>query len=284
VSAEVSVIVPVRDGASSMPALLRSIAAQDLEDHRYEVIVVDNGSRDGTAGIAAAHGARVVNEPRPNRSRARNAGAAAASADVFAFIDADCRATPQWLPALLACRGSAPLVAGKVDIETRPSPNAIERFECRWRFNQEAGVRQGWAATANLLVERHAFEAIGGFDPAYGYGEDVDFCLRAGRAGYGLAFCPEARAHHGAERELYPLLRRAFFHGYGATQLLRRLGQGHVAWHTPGMVLSSRAALAFHGIPKESLSADDRKLPALARMSYASRVLGSVWASLVRAR
>jgi GT2 family glycosyltransferase len=286
VTPEVSVVVPVRDGASSIPALLDSLAAQELDDDRYEVIVVDNASRDGTAQVAAAHGARVVFEPRPNRSRARNAGARAARSDLFAFVDADCNASPRWLGELLACRGRAPLVAGKVEIATRPSPNAIERFESRWRFNQENGVRQGWAATANLLVEREAFESIDGFDPSYRHiGEDVDFCLRAGRAGFGLAFCEAALVYHEAERELSPVIRRAFFHGYSATQVLRRLGIGHVAWRDPVALVSPRRALGFYGMDRDSLPREDRTShAALAISSYASRVAGSIWASLVRAR
>lgn len=282
---EVSVIVPVRDGAASMPALLDSLAVQDLAADRYEVIVVDNGSRDATGAVAAARGAKVVHEPHPNRSGARNAGARAARADVFAFIDADCVAAPQWLSSLLECRGRSPLVAGRVEIETRSPPNAIERFEELWRFNQAAGVSQGWAATANLLVEREAFDAVGGFDPAYHYGEDVDFCLRAGRAGYALSFCEDALVRHGAEHEFIPAMRRAVFHGYGATQVLRRLGVGHVAWRTPGIVLRPRVALGFYGVDIDALPRHERRVQgALAIVSYASRVAGSLWASLLRVR
>jgi GT2 family glycosyltransferase len=286
VTPEVSVVVPVRDGAQSLPALLGSLAAQDLPDSRYEVIVIDNGSRDGSADVAAAHGARVVSEPQPNRSRARNAGARAAQADALAFIDADCVATPGWLSALLACRGRAPLVAGPVQIETNSPPNAIERFESAWRFDQEKGVKQGWAATANLLAERSAFEAIGGFDTEYPHiGEDVDFCIRAGRAGYALAYCSEAVVLHDAEHELGPVLRRAFFHGFSAAQVLRRLGVGQVAWRHPRPLLSPRMALAVHGIAADTLGRRERVTQtALATATYASRVAGSAWASLRRVR
>lgn len=278
---EISVVVPVRDGGSSLAVLLASLRAQDFEDDRYEVIVVDNASRDDSARIAASHGARVVHEPRPNRSAARNAGVRAARADVFAFIDADCRATPGWLRELLACRGQAPLVAGGVQMLTGPAPNAVERFDASWRFKQEAGLRQGWAAAANLLVERDAFETIGGFDTAYRhYAEDVDFCLRAGRAGFAIAFCERALVHHEAETAVRPVIRRAFFHGYGATQVLRRLGIGHEAWRDARVALSPGAALAVHGIPAAALPPRERRIRAsLAMASYASRVAGSLWAS-----
>jgi GT2 family glycosyltransferase len=285
---DVAVIVPVRDGASSMPTLLASLWAQDLERDRYEVIVVDNASRDGTADVAAARGARVVSEPRPNRSLARNAGAHAARADQFAFIDADCTASPGWLSALLDChaRAGVALVAGRVEIETRAAPNAIERFETHWRFDQQTGVQQGWAATANLFVTREAFEAVGGLDANYRHiGEDVDFCLRAGRAGFKLGYCDAAVVYHEAEHELSPLLRRAFFHGYSAAQARRRLGRGHIAWRNPRILLSRRGALAFYGVDSESLPpAERRRQTAIAMVTYASRVAGSIWSSMARAR
>lgn len=286
--AEVTVIVPVRDGAASLPALLNSLWGQELARDRYEVVVVDNASRDRTGEVAAAHGAQVIVEPRPNRALARNAGARAANADLFAFIDADCTAAPGWLGALLDChrRTVAPLVAGHVQIETQTVPNAIERFEAHWRFDQERGARQGWAATANLLVTREAFEAIGGLDVSYRHiGEDVDFCLRAGIAGFGLAYCGSAVVRHEAERELGPALRRAFFHGYSAAQVRRRLGRGHVAWRDPRILLLPRRALEFFRIDPATLDPRERRVQtALAMTIYASRVAGSVWASLVRAR
>jgi GT2 family glycosyltransferase len=283
---EVSVVIPVRDGAGSLPALLDSLAAQDLEADRYEVIVVDNASRDDSAEVASSRGASVVFEPRPNRSGARNAGVAAATADVIAFTDADCTVSPRWLSALLACRGQAPLIAGPVEVDTHDPPNLIERFEANWRFDQESGVKGGWAATANLLVEREAFEAIGGFDTAYRHiGEDVDFCLRAGRAGFAIAYCEGAVVRHEAEYELSPFLRRSFFHGYSAAQVLRRLGVGAIAWRSPRPMLSPRAALEWYGLPADELPAKERRRQsALATATYASRVAGSLWSSLRRAR
>jgi GT2 family glycosyltransferase len=277
----------VRDGAESLPALLDSLASQDLGREAYEVVVVDNASRDATAEVAAARGARVVSEPRPNRSLARNAGARAAQSDLFAFTDADCVADSGWLAALLAChaRDGSPLIAGNIQIVTKDAPNQVERFERCWRFAQEAGVRQGWAATANLLVARHAFQAVGGLDANYRHiGEDVDFCLRAGRAGFPLAYCDSALILHDAECELGPLLRRSFFHGYSAAQVRRRLGIGHVAWRDPKF-LSPRRALRFFSVDVSELSARERRVQAaLATTTYASRVAGSIWASLLRAR
>lgn len=202
-------------------------------------MVVVNASRDGTGEIAASGDVRVVHEAAPNRSRARNAGIAAARVDLITFTDADCvarpgwlAARPGWLAALLACRGAAPLVAGPMEIDARSQPNAIERFEAFGRFDQATWMRElGWAATANLMVEREAFNAIAWFDSTYPHiGEDVDFCVRAGRAGFALGFCAPAIVSPGAEHQLGAVIRRAFCNGYSAAQVERRLGVGHVAW------------------------------------------------------
>ncbi|HVE69379.1 MAG TPA: glycosyltransferase [Solirubrobacteraceae bacterium] len=283
---EVSVIVPVRDGAGSLPALLGSLDRQTLDRARFEVIVVDNGSRDGTAQVAREGGARVVAEPIPNRARARNRGAAAARADRFAFTDADCEADPGWLEALLACAGRAPLLAGPVRVATGDPPNLVERYEALWRFAQEHWVADGWAATANLCVERAAFEEVGGLDPAYRHiGEDVDLCLRARRAGLALELCEGAVVYHQAEDRLSPMLRRAFFHGYSAGQLSRRMGIGEFAWRHPMPLVVGRAAMGQVGIGPERVDrAEWRRMSRLARLAYGARMAGSAWAELRRVR
>jgi hypothetical protein len=283
---ELSVIVPVRNGEASIPPLLRSLDGQTLERDRFEVIVVDNDSSDRTAEVAAAAGARVVAEPVANRSRARNRGAAEAASRLYAFTDADCVAEPGWLEALLECRSVAPLVAGDVQVRVRDHPNAIERYEMMWRFGQEAWVSQGWAATANLLVQAEAFEAVGGFDPTWRHiGEDVDFCFRARDAGYGLGYCGRAVVDHDAERELRPLMERCFRHGYSVNQAYYRLGAGYRAWRDPRPALFGDAALRQNGhTPGGYAPREWRRMALLARLGYSARIAGSIWAEARRAR
>ena len=283
---ELSVIIPARNGAGSLPPLLRSLQEQTLARSRFEVIVVDNDSSDGTAEVAERHGAIVVREPIANRSRARNAGAEAARTRLYAFTDADCVAHPGWLEALLRCAPKAPLVAGEVTLCVSDQPNALERFELLWRFGQEVWVKQGWAATANLLVHAEAFDAIDGFDNTWKHiGEDADFCLRARDAGFGLAYCADAVVDHEGERTLRPLLRRLFLHGYSANQAFYRLGFGHRAWRDPVPALRGDRALRQYGhVPAGFDRREWGRMVRLARLGYAARVLGSIWAELVRAR
>jgi GT2 family glycosyltransferase len=279
---QLSVIVPVRDDAEGIRRLLAGLDRQTLPRSRFEVLVVANGCRDGSTAAAAAGRARVIEDPKPSRARARNLGARAAAADRFAFIDADCVPSPGWLAELSRCAAAAPLIAGPVFVTTSPVPGRVERFERRWRFAQEAWVRQGWAATANLLVERRAFEAIGGFDRAYRQiGEDADLCLRAGRAGYALGYCAEAVVSHPAEQRLWPMLERFFWHGYSSAQVLARLGEGERAWRHPRALVSGGAALARLGIEPDRLEpAERRAMTTLARAAHAARSAGSLYNAL----
>lgn len=93
----VAAVIPTLDEAESLPTVLRAIPAGTVG----EVIVVDGGSRDGTAETAARHGARVVVETRRGYGRACAAGAVATDADVVVFLDGDGSDDPSFLPALL---------------------------------------------------------------------------------------------------------------------------------------------------------------------------------------
>jgi GT2 family glycosyltransferase len=281
-----SVIVPVRDGAAYLPALLDGFARQTLPRARFEVIIVDNASRDETAAIARRWGATVVQEPVPNRAGARNRGVEAAHTDLFAFTDADCVASERWLEALVGCARQAAMTAGPVIVSTNPEPNAVERFESLWRFGQEHWVKEGWAATANLCVRREVFDAVGGFDGTYRHiGEDVDFCVRAARLGHRVGWCREAAVSHDAEHRLWPMLKRSFFHGYSVNQAHYRLGGGYRAWRQPWLAVRGERALTQLGATRAAFPAREwRRMLRLARASYGARVLGSIYAELRRAR
>jgi glycosyltransferase involved in cell wall biosynthesis len=91
----VSVVVPVRNGERFLGEALDSVLAQDYEP--VELIVVDDGSTDGSGDIAGARGAHVIRQEGGGLAAARNAGLAAAQGELVAFIDAD----DVWLPGKL---------------------------------------------------------------------------------------------------------------------------------------------------------------------------------------
>ena len=101
----VDVILPVLDEAEAIPAVLSAIP------DGYDALVVDNGSRDDSARLASAHGARVVHEPRRGFGAACFAGLRAASGDIVCFMDCDGSLDPTELPLV-----TAPVANGELDL------------------------------------------------------------------------------------------------------------------------------------------------------------------------
>lgn len=212
-----SVVVPVRDGARDIDECLDAIAAQQGSP-AFEVIVVDNGSRDATATVARRHrvGARVIEERRPGSYAARNAGLDVAAGDVIAFTDADCRPSPFWLQRGVAAMVGADLVGGAIEMDRDPGGRSWARYDRAMYLDQRHLVEaDGFAATANLFVRRAAIEDVGRFDASLRSSGDLEFCRRAVAAGHRLVYAPDAVVHHRPRTTLVATWR-----------LHRRLGAG----------------------------------------------------------
>lgn len=209
----ISVIIPARDAAPTLERTLGSLREQTIESSSFEVIIVDDGSRDETPSIAARHAPFATllrSEHSAGPGGARNRGATAARAPVLAFTDADCFPTPQWLEMGLEAIGHSELVQGRVipDPAARRTP-----FDRSLEVDSDGGFYQ----TANLFVRREVFDAVGGFrdwalerpgrrrwaaDPRRAramrtpIGEDTLFAWTARRLGARSAFAPEVLVHH----------------------------------------------------------------------------------------
>ena len=191
---QASVVIPARDAEAT---LARTLACLDQQAGApdFEVIVVDDGSRDRTPELARAAGVTTIVQPRTGAAEARNRGVAAAKGDALAFLDADCFPQPGWLAGGLRALASADIVQGHV----LPDPSAeLGPFDRTLWIAEDVGLWQ----TASLFVRREVFDRVGGFEDWLDVGrgklmaEDVWFGWLARRAGARAAFAPDALAHH----------------------------------------------------------------------------------------
>ena len=200
----VSVVVPVHNRRALLRGLLDALAAQTFDD--FEVVVVDDGSDDGSAEEAehdarAGHPVRVVRTARAGAVAARRTGVAAARGELLAFTDSDCIPHPQWLEEGVAALDAGADVANGA---TRPSGPVGLLDHSVW------SGEEGLYPTCNVFYRRAAYEAVGGFDPdaarrlgfradnrarRLGFGEDTLLAWRVRRAGR-AAFAPDAVVEH----------------------------------------------------------------------------------------
>ncbi|HLV17460.1 MAG TPA: glycosyltransferase [Pseudomonas sp.] len=188
----VSVVIPMFNEARHILRTLEAVrTAAQAAGCAWEVIVVDNGSSDQGPELARDWGAQVLDCPGLNIAALRNRGAAVARHDWLAFLDADMQVPEQWLVTWRQVRQADR--AEMLGLVHRP-PAQAPWYARAWLHKVAAErEREGlvdWLPTANLCVERHWFERVGGFDERLRTGEDKDFSLRLKRAGARLLSLP----------------------------------------------------------------------------------------------
>ncbi len=230
-----TVVVPAHDAEATLGQALRSALGQTTPPD--EVLVVDDGSTDGTAAVAAAFGppVRLVSRPQGGPSAARNTGVAEAGGEWVAFLDADDEWHHQKLEhQLRAATGDVVLVATDWSRQLVPAP-APDRVGSSTITTDDLVLLNRFQ-TSTVLLRRQVLMESGGFDPSLDGIEDWDMWLRASRHGRVVKldwpFVAYADTAAGYSKQL------ARVYGTGADMLQRLFGDhpDHrqrvvLAWH-----------------------------------------------------
>ena len=261
-SPKVSVVVASYNGARTLRACLDSFEHLNYPD--YEIILVDDGSTDGTAEIAALYkNVQYVRQMHQGLSVARNTGISAANGEIIAFTDSDCRADEDWLyylvSDLLNSRFAGigghnflppedSLVAAAVQV----SPGGPAHVMLNDRLAEHI-------PGCNMAFYNWALVEVNGFDPIYHKaGDDVDLCWRLQQRGYKLGFSPAGFVWHYRRSTVAGYLNQQLGYGEAEALLVRRHPEyfnlfGGSMWH--GRIYTSsklgvtlNKPIIYHGV------------------------------------
>jgi mycofactocin system glycosyltransferase len=226
----VTVIIPAKDRKAELRDCLRSVFTQDYPGEKMEIIVVDDGSKDGTRQLLEALPCKTLSHPESRgQSHCRNVGAQAAKGEILAFIDSDCVATATWLRELIPFFewDEVGAVGGFVDGYFQES--SLDRYEKAFsplnmgkHMASAAGNRSAlYVPTCNLLVRKNVYETIGGIKEDMRVGEDVDFCWRMRSGGHRLLYAPYGVVKHKHRSLLRQMSKRRAQYGTSEALLYR---------------------------------------------------------------
>ena len=259
----ISVVVCTRDRPQSLARCLEALRALDYE--RFEVIVVDNASREpSTADAVAATPFRYVREDHPGLDWARNRGAAEARYDIVAYTDDDVRVDPQWVQGVARAFASSETAAmtGLVlpgELETRAQhlfqvySRGMSKGTKAKQFNgavmsaREKITTHFLGVGANMAFRRSVLQRLGGFDTALDVGTpsagggDLDIFHRVLAAGGTIRYEPQALVWHYDRRTMEGFRTQLYSNGraFGIYLIkcwrMGQVGRWHVAEYAFGV-------------------------------------------------
>jgi cellulose synthase/poly-beta-1,6-N-acetylglucosamine synthase-like glycosyltransferase len=252
----VSVVVCCYNAAQTIDECLTSLSRLDYPN--YEVVVIDDGSKDGTYDKVQKHNVQCIRVPNGGLSKARNLGIEAAKGEIVAFIDSDAYADPDWLYYMVSALeehgasavGGPNLSPPQDDFTAQCVDESPGNPTCVLVDNERAEHIPG----CNMAFRKDVFDAVGMFDAQHRTaGDDVDVCWRVLVADRKIVFHPSALVWHHRRPTIKTYLRQQKGYGFAEAHLQRRYpGRfnffGYPVWEG-GVYDSVHSHLRREGLP-----------------------------------
>jgi glycosyltransferase involved in cell wall biosynthesis len=213
----ISVIIPVLNEEAVIGRCLESLSHSRLPKDKFEVIIVDNGSRDGTLEVVKTFGDRlnlkILTLEKAHISALRNRGASQARGTILAFLDADCLAPPEWLSTAGETMNNSGAGACGAHYRIPDDATWIGRI---WSSDRLHGRGEGvsYVPGGDLIIGADTFRRLSGFDESIQTNEDFELCQRVIEAGLSVKSYPAlAVIHLGTPRTLVGFFRKHKWHG-----------------------------------------------------------------------
>lgn len=234
----ISVIICSYNGERTLEETCRGVKRLDYPN--FEVILINDGSRDRTESTGLDHGLKVITVKNGGLSRARNIGIENATGEIVAYIDDDAWPDPHWLKYLAwtylttGHKGvGGPNIPPPGDGHTADCVANSPGGPCHVMLDDSVAEH---IPGCNMSFRREALVAIGGFDPQFRIaGDDVDLCWRIQEAGWTIGFSPAAMVWHHRRNRIATYLRQQWNYGRAEAMLERKWPEkynaaGHVPW------------------------------------------------------
>ncbi|MBB4235973.1 glycosyltransferase [Rhizobium esperanzae] len=248
----ISIVLSTRDRANQLAQALEYFHGL-IYDGNFEIIIVNNGSKDNTSEVIADFAAKAtfpvheVVERTPGLANARNAGVNAGKGDIFVFTDDDCYVDPNFLTEITLPFKWKDIgfVGGRITLFDETDALMTVRYDERpMTYFKLTFVPPGHIQGACMAFRKEVLQSIHNFDPIFGAGahfpaEDFDAVLRTLNAGWYGIYWPEAhvRHHHGRKEEDVAKLLKGYSLGRGAvfaklifTEKAFKLARQMVSW------------------------------------------------------
>lgn len=201
----VSVIVPVYNDPIRLAVCLNALESQTYPQDKYEVIVVDNNSKESLDKVVSQYPHAILTaEKKPSSYAARNKGISLAKGEILAFTDSDCIPLNNWIEngvrAIVSIQNIG-LIAGEIDIfpKDKDNPTMVELYEMVLPYDQSKSVQNyNYGATANVFALRELFDKVGGFNETLKSGGDFEWGNRVYKAGYKVVYRNDVCIKHPA--------------------------------------------------------------------------------------
>jgi glycosyltransferase involved in cell wall biosynthesis len=288
-----SIIIPTYGRPSQLSACLQSITLLNYPHDRFEVIVVDDGSKTSPEAVVASFQDRLdvtlLAQIHSGPAAARNTGAARAKGNFLAFIDDDCAPAINWLQALAARFVTAPehAIAGRAinalpyNLYSTASQILIDYLYDYYNADHD---QPRFFTSNNLAIRLDQFHAVGEFDPSFTLAgaEDRELCDRWLYHDYPMIYAPEVLVYHAHVLTLQTFWRQHFTYGRGAFrfhQVRAKRSQQRIRLEPLSFYLNLLRYPSFRGQGWRTLS-----IAALLVLSQGANLAGLVWEGINRKR
>jgi glycosyltransferase involved in cell wall biosynthesis len=221
----VSIVIPAYNAGPALKETIEGCLHQDYPEDKLEVIVVDDGSSDGTSSVVKKYPVIYIYQENRGPASARNRGWRAAKGEIVFFIDSDCVPEREWVKKLVEEYGPEQVggVGGSYDIRNPRSSLARlihSEILARHRIMPRETLFLG---SFNVSYRHSVLENVGGFDESFRWasGEDNDLSYRVTKAGYKLIFRPDVKVGHLHTERLGKYLKEQYRHGYWRVKLYK---------------------------------------------------------------